>query len=186
MLDTIHNIDANILLWIQDNIRCDWLTPIMKFITEFGNLGLIWLIASIMLICFKKTRKVGFICLISLVVNFIINNLILKNMVARIRPYEAVDGLQLLIEKQRDFSFPSGHAGSAFSVAVPMFAKLPKKFGIPTLVLAFLIAFSRLYVGVHYPSDVLVGMILGSVIGILAIIVIDKLYAIKRTKTAEK
>lgn len=186
MLDTIQNIDENILLWIQNNLRFDWLTPIVKVITEIGNLGLIWLITSILLICFKKTRKVGYICLLSLVVNFIINNLILKNAGARVRPYEVVDGLQCLIEKQRDFSFPSGHAGSAFSVAVPMFAKLPKKYGIPTLIFAFLIALSRLYVAVHYPSDVLVGMVLGTVIGILAIIVIDKLYAIKRLKTAEK
>ena len=90
-----------------------------------------------------------------LILTFIIDNIILKNLVGRIRPYEVVRGVHYLIERQNDFSFPSGHTGSSFAVAVIYFLKLPRKYGILALMLAVHIGFSRLYLGVHYPTDVL-------------------------------
>ncbi|MDD3063847.1 MAG: phosphatase PAP2 family protein, partial [Massilibacteroides sp.] len=104
--------------------------------------------------------------------SFIIDNIILKNLVARTRPYEVVQGLQLLIGKQNDFSFPSGHTGSSFASAVILYKELPKKYGIPLIGLATLIGFSRLYLAVHYPSDVLGGAIIGTLIAIL----VNKVY----------
>lgn len=163
-LDALVQLDGQILLWIQDYLRFDFLTPFWKVITSLGDKGIIWILLTLILLCFKKTRKVGVLCAFSLVGSLLIDNIILKNLVARTRPYEVIDGLQLLVQKADDYSFPSGHAGSSFAAAVVMYKKLPKKFGISALILAFLIAFSRLYAGIHYPTDVLCAMIIGTAI----------------------
>ena len=174
-------MEAQILLWIQENLRFDFLTPLMKFITTLGNSGIIWIIIAAILLIVPKTRKVGLLCALALFGSLLINNIILKNLVARIRPYEVIDGLQLLVANAHDFSFPSGHAGSSFAAAVVLYKKLPKKFGIPALVLAFLISFSRLYVGIHYPSDVLVGVLDGTMIA-LFVCKIDRVFREERCK----
>lgn len=168
-------MDGSILIWIQDNIRQEWLTPVMKVITSLGNAGLVWIALSVVLVCFRKTRRAGIGCAIALICSLIINNLILKNLVARTRPYEVVDGLKLLVAKASDYSFPSGHSGSSFAASVVMLRLLPKKFGIPAIILATLIALSRLYVGIHYPTDVLAGIITGTICGIIAIKLSKKL-----------
>ena len=174
-------LDGEILLWIQDNLRNDFLTPIFRFITSLGDSGWIWIACTIMCLVLVKYRKVGCLSALSLIGSLVINNLLLKNVIARTRPYEAVEGLMRLIEKQSDFSFPSGHTGSSFAAAVIFFIYLPKKFGIPALILAFLISFSRLYVGVHYLTDVLVGGLIGTAIAI-AIWQIDEHIKKKETK----
>lgn len=155
-------MEADILLWIQNNIRNDVLTPIFKFITTLGNAGVIWIVLSVGLLIPKKTRRVGALALVSLLFSALIDNVILKNVVARTRPYEVIEGLTSLVGVQKDYSFPSGHTGSAFAAAVVMFLGLPKKSGIPILVFACLMGLSRLYVGVHYPSDVLGGALIGT------------------------
>jgi undecaprenyl-diphosphatase len=167
MIRDLIAFDGNILIYIQDFVRMSFLTPIFKAITHLGNDGLIWIVIAIVLLCFKKTRKVGVLTLIALLLSLIVDNVILKNVVARIRPYEVIDGLQILIEKPKDYSFPSGHTGSAFAAAIVLVQMLPKKYGYPMVVLATLMGFSRLYVGVHYPSDVICGAIIGTVIGIV-------------------
>ncbi len=167
MMEMLLNLDGNILLWIQEYLRNDFLTPIMIFVTSLGNAGIIWILITVLLLLSKKTRKVGILSVCALLGSLLINNMILKNLVARVRPYEVVNGLHLLIEKQVDWSFPSGHTGSSFASAVVLYRNLPRKYGVLALVLAALIAFSRLYVGVHYPTDVLVAVITGSVIGII-------------------
>lgn len=165
MLHMLWQIDGGILIWIQENIRNDVLTPIMKFITTTGNKGMIWILIAVALCCFVKTRKTGILMGCSLLGSLMINNLILKNLVACTRPYEVLDGLHLMIAKATDLSFPSGHTGSSFAAAVVMFLMLPRKYGVPALIYAFLMGCSRLYVGVHYPSDVLCGGIIGTLIG---------------------
>lgn len=169
-------LDANILLWIQENLRNDFLNPIFKFITSLGNGGWLLIVVSIVLCLWKKTRKVGKITAGSLMISGIVTSLILKPLVARVRPYEVVEGLQRIVEMQKDYSFPSGHASASFAVAVVLFdiyvrgirkdiiwegTSKQKIFGIVAMVLAILIAFSRLYVGVHYPTDVICGIIVG-------------------------
>ena len=104
----------------------------------------------------------------------VINNLFLKNLFARTRPYEIIHGLVPLVEKPVDFSFPSGHTAASFAAGSVMFRKLSKKFGIPILTLAVLMGFSRLYVGVHYPSDVIFAVFEGILIGYWAEAVINK------------
>ena len=160
-------MEADILLWIQNNIRNDVLTPIFKFITTLGNAGVIWIVLSVGLLIPKKTRRVGVLALVSLLFSALIDNVILKNVVARTRPYEVIEGLTSLVGVQKDYSFPSGHTGSAFAAAVVMFRELPKKLGIPILVFVCLMGLSRLYVGVHYPSDVLGGVLIGTGIALL-------------------
>lgn len=168
-MDWLINLDGDILLWIQENIRNGILTPIMKLITHLGDAGIFWIVLTLVLLIFKKTRKVGIMSAMALICSLLINNIILKNLFARTRPYEVVDGLTRLIEKQSDYSFPSGHTGSSFAAGVVMFKELPKKFGIPLLILAILISLSRLYVGVHYPTDVLAGVITGTISALISI-----------------
>lgn len=161
MLQSLLEWEGQLLVWIQENLRSDMLTPVMKGITSLGNAGIFWILLAVFLLTFKKTRSVGVISVMGILGSAIVNNLLLKPLVDRIRPYEVVEGLVCLIGKQEDASFPSGHTGVSFAVAVVLFKELPKKYGIPALVLASLIALSRLYVGVHFPTDVLGGMLSG-------------------------
>ena len=115
----------------------------------------------------NKTKKLA-----ALLLSLLINNIILKNLVARTRPYEMVEGLVPLIGRPRDYSFPSGHTGSSFASAWVLFRKLPAGYGISALVLAGLIGISRLYVGVHYPTDVLFGVLGGIVSGSIAMLML--------------
>lgn len=160
-MEALLNLDGNILIWIQEFLRNPVLDPFFKVITSFGNAGIFWIIATILLLIPKKTRRVGLMSAFALLGSLFINNILLKNLVARTRPYYAVEGLIPLIKKPVEFSFPSGHAGSSFASACVLQRNLPKKYGIWFLILAVLISFSRLYVGVHYPSDVLAGAVTG-------------------------
>ncbi|MDD3204382.1 MAG: phosphatase PAP2 family protein [Lachnospiraceae bacterium] len=166
MLELLMELDSNILLWIQEVLRNPICDPIFIFITSLGNMGALWILISCILLIFKKTRRIGMMSLLALLGSLIVNNLIIKNLVARTRPYELITGLQLLIARATDFSFPSGHTGSSFASAVILYKELPKKYGILALILATLIAFSRLYIGIHYPSDVICGALSGILIAL--------------------
>lgn len=172
----LYEIDCNILLWIQEHLRCDFLSVIMKFITSLGNAGIIWIILTIIMIITPKYRKAGFASAISLLFSVLIINLFMKNWIARVRPYEVIAGLELLVDKATDWSFPSGHASSSFASACSILFTGYKKEGTAALIFAFLMGFSRLYVGIHYPSDVLCGALLGLAFAILAGLIINKSY----------
>ncbi len=168
-------LDGNILLFIQDNLRVDFLTPIMKAITLLGSFkGIFWIMICIALLVISRTRRAGVAASIALAFSGIISNAIIKNLVDRTRPYVAIDGLEPLGKIPTDPSFPSGHASAAFAVSVALCIALPwimekKKahlIGVLFIVLSSLISFTRLYLGVHYPSDVLAGIILGIIYGI--------------------
>lgn len=181
MLDWLLDLDASILLYIQESIRNPVLTPYVKVITTLGNGGAIWVLLTLIMLLIPKTRRIGCIMVLSLIGTLLINNMLIKNLVARTRPYEVIGGLTYLIPKPREYSFPSGHAGSSFSAAWVMFRQLPKRYGVPALILAILISLSRLYVGVHYPSDVLFGMISGTLISLAAETIVERIEK-KRTK----
>ena len=158
-LQSVQNLDGEILLQIQQHLRTDMLTPLMKFVTFLGNGGWFWILCAVVLLAIPKTRKTGYAAVLSLIFGVIVTNLLLKNIVARPRPFAEIEALIPLIAKPTGFSFPSGHTTASFAVALVMLRMLPKKIGIPAVVLAALVAFSRLYLGVHYPTDVLAGFV---------------------------
>lgn len=175
MVSSLLSLDGNILLFIQEYIRNPVLDKIFISITKLGDKGLIWILLTILLLCFEKTRKVGVMVVFALVASYWINNQILKNIVARVRPYDAISRLVPIVQKPGGYSFPSGHTASSFAAAFIMYKRLPKKYGVPCLVLAVLIGLSRLYVGVHYPTDVVVGMFSGIVISWFSGMLVDKI-----------
>ena len=168
-------MDGQILLLIQEYIRNPILDPIMIFITTLGNGGIFWILLTLVLLLNKRTRHLGITCALSLILMLFINNIFIKNIVARTRPYEVIEGLTILVSKPVDFSFPSGHTASSFAVAVVLMKECKSKWKYAALVLAILIAFSRLYVGVHYPTDVLGGLILGTLYAFIAMFIINRI-----------
>ncbi len=167
--------ELKILDFIQEKIACPLLDTIVPIITKLGDGGIFWIALAVIFLIFKKTRKTGFSMGLALISGLIIGNLILKNAVGRIRPYDLNPDFNLLIKSLSDFSFPSGHTLASFESATVLMIR-DKRFGIPALVLAILVAFSRLYLYVHYPTDVLAGMVLGITFGILACFSVDKIY----------
>lgn len=157
-------MDFNIL-YLIDKLHCDILDKIMIFFTNLGDAGIFWIVLALILVCIKKTRKCGIFMLISMIIGVIIGNGIIKNLVQRSRPCWIDTSIPLLIPNPSDYSFPSGHTLASFEAAVMIFL-FNKKWGIASLLLALVIAFSRLYLFVHFPTDVLAGAILGTIISL--------------------
>lgn len=162
-------MEEAILLFIQEYIRNDFLTPIAVFMTRLGDNGVIWIVIAGLFLIFKKTRRIGVMIFIALVLSAVINNVLLKNIFMRVRPYDAIEELTRMIGIQSDYSFPSGHAATSFAVATIIYKTMDKRYGILALILAFLISLSRLYLGVHYPTDILAGFFIGNLIGTLVV-----------------
>ena len=153
----------------------------MAFITSLGNAGIIWIVLAVVLLILPKTRKVGIIVATALLVNLVLCNLILKNLVARMRPYDVNTAIAILIKKPLDFSFPSGHTAASFAAMTALFLAKMKKTWIAALILAVLIAFSRLYFYVHYPTDVLGGIAVGILSGVIGYAIVEKLDKCRKT-----
>lgn len=158
--------EADFLLWLQ-NLRVPFMDGLMTFFSMLGHNGIFCLILGILLIVFKKTRRSGVEVMIAMVLSFVISYLIVKNLVARVRPFETYDFLVPLGNAPHGWSFPSVHSTFAFATATVIFCHY-KKIGILALVIAALVAFSRLYMGAHYPTDVLVGSVFGIIFALLA------------------
>lgn len=153
-----------VLDFIQSHLRCNLLDTVMPLITALGDVGAIWICSTVVLLLIPKTRRAGVIMAVSLVLESLCCNVILKPLVARVRPFDVNTAVQLLIARPLDFSFPSGHTGASFAaVSALYFSK--NRLWIPSLIIAVLIAFSRLYLYVHYPSDVLAGALIGIMAG---------------------
>ena len=120
-MQTLLQIDQNILLFIQEHVRQEWMDGFWTAITHLGDAGMIWIALAIILLIPKKTRRAGIAALIALAVGALITNAALKNIVERTRPYEAIPGLVRLIEAQSDFSFPSGHTCASFAAAFALY-----------------------------------------------------------------
>lgn len=185
MLALIQNIDASLLLWIQEHLRIAFLNGPMILAGWLGDNGLCWILLGLLLAAIPKTRKYGILALTSLLICFLFNNILLKNLVARPRPYTRIPELIMLMKVPADASFPSGHACSSFATAGALLWTMGKKWNkvrIPALIAAIWIAFSRLYVGVHYPTDVLIGTLIGLLGSYLVCRSFEKLYE----QTAQK
>lgn len=170
-MNSITLFDLDILNYIQNNFRTAIGDYFWQFMTMLGDGGIFFLILSISLIVYSKTREMGVRILFALVLCFIFGNVILKNAFARVRPFYVVESFNLLISAPDGYSFPSGHTEASFAVATVFF--LTNRRYILLYVLAACIGFSRLYLFVHYPSDVFFGMILGIVFGYLSYHIID-------------
>lgn len=179
------SIDNTILDYIQSYIRCDFLDVIMPFITRLGDGGILWIAGSLILLIYPKTRKVGFAALLGLAFEVLCCNFIIKPFVARPRPCDVNTTIQLLISKPTDFSFPSGHTGASFAAVSSLYFS-KNRLWIPSLILAVLIGFSRLYLYVHYPSDVLAGALTGIMTGWLGYALAGFLGSKHRTASANK
>ena len=173
-------METAILDAIQEHLATPAGDVLMPIVTSLGNVGLVWILMGIILLCFKKYRKSGAIVLLALVLDFIICNVLLKNLVARARPFEGKE-IALLIARPLDYSFPSGHTAAAFA-AVSALKAGGTGLWIPTAVLAALIAFSRMYLYVHYPTDILGGLIIGIFCGCAAAAIYKKTDEKRRKK----
>lgn len=152
-----------VLDFIKEYIKNPFFDFLMPKITSLGNGGLIWIVASIVLLAIPKYRKSGVALSFGLFLCLIIGNLTLKPLIGRTRPFDLVEGIELLITAPTDFSFPSGHTLSS-TVAAVVLTMTDKRFGYFAIPLAILIAFSRLYLYVHFITDVLGGVLIGAVI----------------------
>lgn len=167
--------EFDVLNWIQENLRSGFLDMLMPAITFLGNGGWFWIALTLIGFIPKATRKYAFISAFALICCLVFGNMILKPLIARIRPYDIQTGVQLLIEKPHDYAFPSGHTQASFATATAIFFK-DKRWGIAALALAALIAFSRLYLFVHYPTDVLAGILFGVGYAIIGKLVVEAVY----------
>ena len=197
-MDSFTQFDGNLLIGIQHALNADWLTPVMRFITLFGEGGYFWIFCCLFMLLFRRTRRLGLICSFALLFTFIICNLGLKPAVDRVRPWITFSEVVMLAPDPGDASFPSGHSANSIAPAWAMFlATMPGKIrredgtvtgrsydrvkclgwkgeGVPpqimhkvavaAVVLGFLIGLSRLYLGMHYPSDVVCGLLIGMVV----------------------
>lgn len=161
------DVEFSILDFIQNQFRTPFGDFVMPLISKLGNGGIIWLVLSGLLCVFPKYRKAGVTMLTALALDVLLCNVMLKPLVGRMRPFTVNTGVELLINAPKDFSFPSGHTAASFAAAFALlFVK--NKLWIPSMILASLIAFSRLYLYVHYPTDVLAGILLGLIVGVAA------------------
>lgn len=171
--------EGDVLLWIQDNLRNPVLDAICKLFSYVGAHGELAIAVGLLLLIIPKTRLKGIFCTLSLGTTFLMSNLIIKNIVQRPRPYTVTDGLTSLMGVMNDYSFPSGHSSSTFSVMFAVFLLMPKKFGIPALCASVFMAYSRLHVGVHYPTDVIAGSLIGIFFACLYSFIYKKKFAPK-------
>lgn len=200
-MDSFIQFDGELLIGIQNALYADWLTPIMKGITMFGEGGIFLIAVCLLLMAFKKTRRLGIICALSLLLTYICCNLILKPAVNRTRPWITFSAVNAMLPPPGDASFPSGHSANSMGLAWALFINsLPvrkkvtdsdgstvrtlrdydsipclgwkgtgaspqtvHRWGIFAVVFACLIGLSRLYLGMHYPSDVICGLLLGMI-----------------------
>ena len=221
IFDSFLSFDLGVFEWIQ-TIQNSILTTIMVVITTLGDEGIIFIAAGLVLFITKKYRKIGLAMLVSLVVMLVLNNLVLKEMLERVRPFYIFDLESLLADKQAfidagrlskfdtmvekiqdltekypemaaewvakyeyphfvekltSFSFPSGHTSSAFAACAAILF-LNKKIGIPAIIFAAIMGFSRIYVEVHYCTDVIGGAIVGIIYAVIGVLIAKALYPI--------
>lgn len=178
------NFDLAVFQWVQ-SIQTPLLTKLMVIITTLGDEGIIFILLGIVLLFMKKHRKAGFAILVALVVMLVCNNLVLKELFARTRPFNLDETAYAwwyeiykfpeMVHKPSSYSFPSGHTSSAFAAALAL-VFYNRKIGIPTIVFAALMGFSRIYVEVHYCTDVIGAVIVSFIYAVFAVLIVNALY----------
>lgn len=160
----VQSFELAVLDWIQANLRCGFLDVVLPAVSWTCNHGELWILLAVVLVLFKKTRRQGWSVGGALVLDLVSCNLILKPLVGRIRPFAVNPAVELLTAPPLDASFPSGHTAASFAAVFALKAS-GSPLWKPALAVAVVIAFSRLYLYVHWPSDVLCGALLGAAVG---------------------
>ena len=161
------NPDQTLLYWIHDNLSCGLLDLLMPKLTMLGDGGAVWLLAAGGMLCTRKYRRQGLILLAALAAGVLVGNVCLKNLIARPRPCWLDNSVRLLVSSPTDYSFPSGHTLSS-AIGAAVLTKTDRRLGWAAIPIAAVIAFSRLYLFVYYPSDILADAVLGAAIGLAA------------------
>lgn len=178
----VFEIEDDILLYIQNNLRGKTQDNIMKFITSLGDKGIMWGGAAVLLAASEKHKITGIKLGLSQGIGAVLTNLTTKNAVRRPRPFDVIKGLKTLIPPPTDWSFPSGHTTSSISAGTVLLMKMPKHIGIPAFITGLLISASRVYIGVHYPSDVVAGAAAGVISAVVSDKIVDKYIEVRNKK----
>lgn len=176
-IEWIQSVDLSAVRFVRDNIANEVLDVIFRIITLFGEAGIVPIVLAVVMMFFRKTRKAGIVMGCSLALGFLIGNLALKNIVARPRPYSVDTHIKLIVGELGDYSFPSGHTLATFECAVCLLLNKFKRAGIAALIIAVLVAFSRVYLYVHYPTDVIAGSILGTAFAFASYAIVSAVYS---------
>jgi undecaprenyl-diphosphatase len=174
-LEAVTTWDASVITAIYENVHSAFLTMFFRIVTLLGEGGIFWIAVAVILLFFKKTRRSGICIGASLLIGVIVGNGIIKNVVARPRPYDAIEGIESVVSHLSDYSFPSGHSLCCFEAATAL-AMNRTKWAIPAYVGAVLVAVSRLFLFVHYPTDVICGALLGVLFGVLGSLAAGAIY----------
>lgn len=189
LFDSFLSFDLSVFQWIQ-GIQNDFLDAVLVGITTLGNAGAIFIVLGLGLFITKKYRKAGFAVIVALLVMLICNDLFLKELFARPRPFNLFDSdpqkyaewgrayiYPELVNKPSSYSFPSGHTSSAFAAAIALLWQ-NRKWGVPVTIFAALMGFSRIYVEVHYCTDVIAGVVSGAVCALAAVLIVKYLFPV--------
>ncbi|MDR3293618.1 MAG: phosphatase PAP2 family protein [Clostridiales bacterium] len=184
MFDALNLYEINILDFIQKTFRCGFLDTVVPYVTALGDGGIFFIVCAVLFLIFKKTRSIGIAIAAALILEAVVVNLTMKPLLMRERPFSVNPDILLLVKAPGDYSFPSGHSATAFAFAAAVFF-MNKKWGIPAFIVAALVALSRLYLYVHYPTDVLAGILIGIILGAFAAFAVKHIEkSIKKRKTA--
>ena len=167
MPELIQRFDEQALVWIAQHVRCGLLDPFMKVYTQLGNTGMLFIVLGLVLLLFRSTRKSGFSALCAMLIGLVVVNFTIKPLAARDRPWLVIRDFVNLVPEKDPNSFPSGHTNAAFAFALAVCMSAPKRWmKIAAVCAAAVMGLSRLYVGVHFPSDVLAGALIGALCGL--------------------
>ena len=179
----IQAFDEAFIRFVYENVQGGFLDGVVPVITKFGDKGILWIVLTIALVIacikYKKLRCVAISCALALIFSGLFCNLILKPMVMRTRPYDLIE-IELLVERLSDYSFPSGHTSAAFAFASALWLN-NRKFGWIAVLAATIMALTRLYLCVHFPTDVLAGLVLGVICGWIGFNIAKRLIKNKET-----
>lgn len=182
----MNEFELKILDFIQEHLRFGFLDDMMVLLTRLADDGICWIVLAVALICFKPSRKMGITLGVALLLGLLVGNLGLKNLFARPRPYTVNPDIvpSMLIDTLKSYSFPSGHTRCCFESGMALFL-CDKRWGKAAFVLGGFIGFSRMYLYMHYPTDVLAGALLGLLNGFIAFIIVDKIYKLIENKKSK-
>ncbi|MDP4119485.1 MAG: phosphatase PAP2 family protein [Bacillota bacterium] len=175
MFQRILSIDERVIAAIP-KLYSKRRNQIMIYISKSGNNGLVWILFILPFLFVSKWQRTGINLIIAMALVHIIGEVIIKHIVCRTRPSHYIQEEDMIVKHPRYYSFPSGHTAASFSIAAAVMLKCPLYIAIPVLIYATLIGFSRLYLRVHYLTDVIVGMLLGLICGFLSVQFLNQIY----------